>query len=96
MSTIYQTIDSIKFFDYTATFVGVARDVPEVTMTVPYNTYRLEVRNSGVIHAVTWKDAYKPTTVEADRLRNLFSMVLGFIHEHPDFKRLPPPLAGCA
>ena len=95
MSAIYRTIESIKFFDYPSTFVGVVKGVPEVTMTVPYRTYRLEVRNAGVIHAVTWKDAYKPTTVEADRLRNLFSMVLGFIHEQPDFKRLPPPLAGC-
>ena len=72
MSTIYRTIESIKFFDYPATFVGVATGVPEVTTTVPYDTYHLEVRNGGVIHAVTWKDAYKPTTVEADRLRNLF------------------------
>jgi hypothetical protein len=23
------------------------------------------------------------------------SMVLGFIHEHPDFKRLPRPIGGC-
>jgi hypothetical protein len=66
----------------------------EQTTTVPYNTYHLEVRNAAVVHAVSWKDAYKPITAEAERLRDLFSMVLGFIHEHPEFKRLPRPTAG--
>jgi len=61
----------------------------------PYTTYRLEVRNGGVVHTVSWKDAYKPTTVEANRLRDLFSMMLGFIHEHPEYKRLPRPIGGC-
>jgi hypothetical protein len=95
MSTIYRTIERIRFFDYPSTFVGVPAGVHEVTRTVPYNTYRLEVRNAGVVHAVVWKDADKPTTAEADHLRDLFSMVLGFIHEHPEFKRLPAPIGGC-
>jgi len=55
----------------------------------------LEVRNGGVVHAVAWKDSSKPTTAEADRLRELFSMMLGFIHGHPEFKRLPVPTVGC-
>jgi hypothetical protein len=95
MSTIYRTIERIRFFDYPSTFVGVPAGVHEVTRTVPSNTYRLEVRNAGVVHIVVWKDADKPTTAEADHLRDLFSMVLGFIHEHPEFKRLPAPIGGC-
>jgi hypothetical protein len=95
MRAIYRAIEDIRFFDFPPTFRGVPSGVHEVTTTVPSNTYRLEVRNDGVVHAVVWKDAYKPTTAEADRLRALFSMMLGFIHDHPEFKRLPRPTVGC-
>jgi hypothetical protein len=95
MTTIYRTIESIRFFDYPSTFVGVPAGLQEFITTTPSNTYRLEVRNAGVVHGVSWNDGHKPTTVEADRLRDLFSMVLGFIHDHPEFKRLPPRTIGC-
>ena len=95
MRAIYRSIENIHFFDYPSTFVGVPDGLQKTGAFAPAPTYRLEVRNEGAVHTVSWKDAYKPTTAEADRLRGLFSMVLGFIHEHPEFERLPPPAAGC-
>ncbi len=95
MRAIYETLEAIRFFDYPSTFVGVPIGLRVVGTVTPASTYRLQVRNGGVVHTVLWKDAYKPTTGEADRLRDLFSMVLGFVHEHPAFKRLPRPTAGC-
>jgi hypothetical protein len=95
MGTIYQTIEKIRFFDYPSQFVGVSKGLHASEESGPARTYRLEVRNAGVVHAVSWNDASKPTTDEADRLRDLFSMMLGFIHEHPEFKRLPRPVASC-
>jgi hypothetical protein len=95
MSEVYRTIENIGFFDYASAFVGVRKDAKDIMMTIPYNTYRFEVRNAGVVHTVSWKDSDKPTTVEADRLRDLFSMVRGFINEHPEFKRLPAAIGGC-
>jgi hypothetical protein len=95
MSAIYRTIENVRFFDYPSTFVGVRTDAKIITTTSPSKTYRLEVRNAGIVHAVSWDDAHKPTTVEADRLRDLFLMVLGFIHDHPEFKRLPPAIPSC-
>src|SRR5438132_11407312 len=50
MSAIYRTLENLRFFDYPSTFVGVPAGVREVTTTVPYNAYRLEVRNAGVVH----------------------------------------------
>jgi hypothetical protein len=70
-------------------------DAKEVTTTAPYNTYRLEVRNNGTVHVVVWKDAYKPNTEQANQSRALLSMIFGFIHDHPDFKRLPSVILGC-
>jgi len=95
MSEVYRTIENIGFFDYPSAFVGVRKDAKVITETRPSDTYRFEVRNAGVVHTVSWRDSAKPTTVEADRLRDLFSMIRGFIYEHPEFKRLPAPIGGC-
>jgi hypothetical protein len=95
MTDIHQAIENIRFFDYPSKFVGVPSDARETVTTTAFYTYRMEVRNEGAVHTVVWKDAYKPTTAEADRLRRLFSMVQGFIHDHPEFKRLPPAVVNC-
>jgi hypothetical protein len=95
MSAIYRAIENIRFFDHPAVFVGVRPGAVETLHISPSYTYRFEVRNAGVVHTVSWDDADKPTTVEADRLRDFFSMVRGFIYEHPEFKRLPRQMVGC-
>ena len=95
MNTIQQTIEEIRFVDYPSQYNGVPPGLETVTTFGPARTYRLEIRISGLTHAVMWKDAYKPTTEEADRLRALFSMILRFIHSQPEFKRLPQPIGGC-
>jgi hypothetical protein len=95
MSAIYRTIENIRFFDYPSRFVGVPAGVRETTEIGPASTYRLEVRNKDAVRTVSWQDAHKPTTLEADRLRDLFLMVRGFIHEHPEFRRLPASIGGC-
>jgi hypothetical protein len=95
MRTVYRTTEDIRFFDYPATFIGVSPG-DQVTIMHPASTYRLEVRNAGAVHTVSWLDNVRgPTTPGADRLRDLFSMVRDFIHEHPEFKRLPRPTIGC-
>jgi hypothetical protein len=71
MSAIYRTIENIRFFDYPTVFVG-GRPGVEVITTTPSNTYRFEVKNAGMVHAVSWQDSDTPTTVEADHLRDLF------------------------
>jgi hypothetical protein len=95
MNTIHQTIEEIRFVDYPSQYRGVPSGLKVVTTFGPASTYRLEVRIGARTHVVTWKDAYKPTTEEADRLRALFSMILGFIHNQPEFKQLPQPIGGC-
>jgi hypothetical protein len=96
MSAIYNVIQDIRFFDFPSTFTGVPAGAKEVSETSPAPTYRLEVRSGGAVHTVSWTDAKrKPATAGVERLRDLFSMVRGFIHEHPEFKRLPRPAVGC-
>jgi hypothetical protein len=49
------------------------------------------------ITTVSWvDDITQPTAPEADRLRELFEMIVKMIDEHPDFKKLPKLPFGCA
>jgi hypothetical protein len=95
MSAIYRAIENIRFFDYPAIFVGVRPGLVETAHISPGYKFRFEVRNAGVVHTVSWDDSSKPTTVEADRLRDFFTMVRDLIYDHPEFKRLPRPNVGC-
>jgi hypothetical protein len=95
MTAIHDRIETIHFFDYPSDYSGVPLGTFEATTTNPSSTYRLEVRNSGVVHAVRWKDAYSPTTLEASRLRALLAMIAGFVHDHPAYKRLPHSGMAC-
>jgi hypothetical protein len=95
LTTIRRTVETIRFFDYPSTFTGIPAGTSEVTQITPAPRYRLKVRNGGVVHMVSWEDANRPSSAEADRLRGLLSMVRDFIHEHPEFKRLPSPNVGC-
>jgi hypothetical protein len=95
MQAIQQAIQRIRFFDYPSIYVGIPDGLKEVTTISPSTTYRLEVHSGETGHTVTWSDKSKPTTAEADQLRDLFSMIIGFIHEHPAFKRLERSSMGC-
>ena len=95
MQTVSANVAAIEFFDYPARFVGIPIGQHEVTTTVPYLSYRLEVRSGGRSHAVSWDDNSKPTTVAADRLRNLLSLIIQALHDHPAYKQLPPAIGGC-
>lgn len=94
METVYEAIQRIGFLKYPPHYEG-APDVGDSIMTIPYETYRLEVRMGGLTHAVSWDDAFKPTTNEADRFRALIHTITEFIHNHPSFRRLPRSSFGC-
>jgi hypothetical protein len=95
MNLIHTTVQTIRFFDYPSPYYGVPAGVKTLQEFGPAKTYRLEVREAGVVHQVMWHDAHRPTTADADRLRALLEMILGAIHEHPDYKRLPPRTRSC-
>jgi hypothetical protein len=96
MRIIYEKIQEIGFLNFPSKYEGSAGlGAPGVTMTIPSETYRLEVRNGGIVHTVLWEDDLKPTTEEADRFRSLIDLITGIIHDRPEFKRLPKSNFGC-
>src|SRR5580704_4173814 len=68
MRTIHRAIDKIGFADYPSTYSGVPSGLQTVGLHSPYASYRLEVRNDGAVHTVSWAERFTPTTAEADRL----------------------------
>ena len=94
MRAISEAVGKIGFFDYPAKFSGGRAGVDEVISVKPAFMYRFEVRRAGRLHTVTWDDGTLPASAEAIRLGKLFELLMGFITEHPDVKRLPSRL-GC-
>jgi hypothetical protein len=96
MATVFAEIVNIHFFDYPPDFKRVTPG-PDgyLSKMIPSTTYRLEVRSAGIFHAVSYDDGTTPRSDEANRLLNLFNLIIGFVNDHPDVKRLPAPRAFC-
>jgi hypothetical protein len=95
-ATIADAVRRVGFFDYPAVFgggqPGANGDIVTVT---PSTIYRLEVRDAGVVHTVTWNDSSRPHTDAANRLLTLFDLLNRIIGERSEVKRLPVSKAGC-
>ena len=89
MDHIHRAIHEINFFDYPPQFVGV-QQIERTIVTIPHLSYLMEVREGGAAHRVRWTDSTKPTTEQADRLRALFSSIMGLLREQSELKKLPP------
>jgi hypothetical protein len=91
LHAIYQAVVETKFFDYPPEF-----SVRGNSVFAPADHYRLEVRSAGITHTVSWRDGIRPSTPEADRLRDLFTMIRRLVSDRPEVKRLPVARVGCA
>jgi hypothetical protein len=88
MNTIFRMVTDIGFMDYPAAFKGTITDT--ITTVSPSRAYRLEIRNGGVSHAVSFTDAYRPMIPEWYRLHAVVQLIIGFVHGHPAFTALRP------
>lgn len=96
MEAIYQKMVAIDLFGYPETFAVPVPADGNMAIVTPANRYYIRVRNGGVIKTVEWTDnIVEPTTQEAERLRQLFRMIVRMLAEHPDVKRLPVPTVAC-
>ena len=91
LRAVYQAITAAQFFQYPSDF-----RVKGNTRFGPSNHYRLEVRNAGLEHVVSWRDNSAPSTDEANRLRDMFSTITRVIRSLPQAQSLPVANVGCA
>jgi hypothetical protein len=94
--TIYQTIKTINLFGYPDVYVSVPENVPQI-IPEPHPRYELVLQNGTLTKKVTWVDSIaRPTTAQADRLREFIERIRTLVAHHPETAQLPPLNEGCA
>ena len=97
MKEIRQKTYAIGLPQYPAVYVIPTPLDGVMSKITPAPHYKLTVVDGETITTVSWvDDITQPTAPEADRLRELFEMIVKMIDEHPDFKKLPKLPFGCA
>lgn len=94
---IYQKMVEINFFDYPEAFSIPTPQNGILGRVTPATQYRITVRNGDLAKSLSWLDEIiEPKMPEADKLRELFQLIIKIIEGQPDFKKLPERKAGCA
>ena len=93
---IYEKMAEINIAGYPEVF-EVPKPLMEkvVMLSSPYN-YDLMVENGESKTSIRWTDdMVQPTTRNADRLRELFRLIIQMVQEHPGYQGLPDVRFGC-
>jgi hypothetical protein len=94
LDRIYQKMAEIDFFNYPDEFsVTVPAGEPAVIKT-PYSTYYFKVEYDSKIKELWWVDEIHNQNTEADKLRELVSLIINAISATEEFKKLPTPKGG--
>ncbi len=96
MTMIYGKMVEINVARYPEVFEVPKPLVGEVVMiSSPYN-YDLMVENGESRTSIRWTDnIVQPTTAKADRLRELFRLIIQMVQEYPGYQGLPEVKFGC-
>ena len=96
LSEIYQEMVEIDLWDYPEVFSIPIPENETVVFITPAMEYRISLRNGESTKTISWIDEItEPTTLEAEKLRALFSKIIVLIHNNSEYQRLPEPEAMC-
>ena len=94
--TMYQAMKTINLFGYPDVYVSVPENVPQM-IPEPHPRYELVLRNGTLTKTITWEDAIaRPSTAEADQLRDFIERVRTLVAHHPETAQLPLLNEACA
>ena len=95
--TIYQAIKTINLFGYPDVYViPVPENTPRI-IPEPHPRYELVLRNGTLNKRFTWEDSIaRPTTTEADQLRDFIERIRALVATHRETAQLPPLNEACA
>lgn len=97
LNTIYQKMVDIGFFNYSAQFAIPVGQGTTAAGIYPSATYHWIVNGGTQMKEVAWSDSIvAPTTVEAERLRELAKLIQQIIDAHPEIQQLAPYFLHCA
>jgi hypothetical protein len=96
MKMIYEKMVEIDLARYPEVFEVQKPLIGEVVMiSSPYN-YVLDVTNGQARFSMRWTDdIVQPRTARADRLRELFGLIIQMVQERTEYQQLPEVKFGC-
>jgi hypothetical protein len=96
-STIYQHMRAINLFAYPPTYTIPLPDNITSMSIAPNPRYEFTLRNDTLLTTIVWEDAIvRPTSNEADQLRDLIAFLKTTIEGHAEIQQLPPLVEECA
>ena len=96
MTMIFEKIVEIKIDEYPEEFSIPKPLVGDYAEIAPAYYYSIQVENGDLKTSTRWVDnIVQPTSEKADRLRELFNMIIGMIEAHPNYIQLPEVNFGC-
>jgi hypothetical protein len=96
-SAIYQHMRAINLFAYPATYTIPIPDAATGIYAYPHPRYEFTLRNDALLKTIIWEDQiWRPTSDEADQLRQLIAFLKTTIEGHPEIQQLPRLVEACA
>jgi hypothetical protein len=81
----------VDFFDYPDEFSVEISPDDMVTIVTPYSSYYFRVACDSQIKELRWDDDIKNPDQQADRLRELITLIRNIIESNEKYKALPTP-----
>jgi hypothetical protein len=91
LDRIYQKMAEIDFFDYPEEFSVPVEEGGLVTMVTPYSSYYFKVEYDSTLKELRWEDEIMNPNDEANKLRELISLIRDIIESKEEYKELPAP-----
>ena len=96
-NVIYQRMRAINLFAYPTTYTIPMPDTAMRIYSAPHPRYEFTLRNDTLLKTIIWEDAiWRPSSDEADQLRDLITFLKSTIEGHPEIQQLPRLIEACA
>jgi hypothetical protein len=96
-NAIYQRMRAINLFAFPTSYSIAMPDTMIGVYAAPHPRYEFTLRNDALLKTITWEDAiWRPTSDQADQLRDLIAFLKTTIEGHAELKRLPLLVEACA
>jgi len=94
LSTIYNKMVEIDFFNYPDKFAVYVPPGEPVCMVTPHESYYFKVEHGSKIKELSWEDSITNANNDADKLRELIRCIRDIVESKREYKKLPPPRGG--
>jgi hypothetical protein len=96
-TAIYQHMRAMNLFAYPTNYSIPMPDAAIGIYAYPHARYEFTLRNDTLLKTIVWEDAlWRPTSDEADQLRDLIAFLKSTIEGHAEIQQLPRLVEACA